>query len=368
MKIIINQPRVSYFVGGAEQVSMEHARQLNAMGHNVVVVTLDPRSINMAYSGQYQSFKRLYSRDIEFIELRQDSSILDIYAIEPGESRVRWNIESLFYNKSLRAYLDGNSGGAVVLSYYILDCLDSGQNTNVLYLCGTPKERDDFQGSFLRLYDKAVAISDNVSDYWSRYSLQKVPTVYPGVDTARFSPDACRAKVDIGSAGRLNILYVGRLIERKNVESLIDAVKIVRNHGVNVLLSIVGDGPDRRRLESVADDNVRFIGKSDEPEKYYKNSDIFVAPSRYGDGVQGTILEAMSTGLVCVASDTRINGTLLSKGRGVVCKCDAVSIANAIESVCLNMSSYNAVEIRKYICDNYSWKSSVERLVKEILL
>lgn len=148
MKIIINQPRVSYFVGGAEQVSMEHARQLNAMGHNVVVVTLDPRSINMAYSGQYQSFKRLYSRDIEFVELRQDSSILDIYAIEPGESRVRWNIESLFYNKSLRAYLDGNSGGAVVLSYYILDCLDLGQKYQCSILVWYAKRERRLSGKF----------------------------------------------------------------------------------------------------------------------------------------------------------------------------------------------------------------------------
>lgn len=94
-----------------------------------------------------------------------------------------------------------------------------------------------------------------------------------------------------------------------------------------------------------------------------------MSPSSYGEGVQGSLLEAMSTGLVCIASDTAVNRELLNHGRGVVLSgVDASSVFDAIEDVCCNISQYNPIDTRKYICDNYSWNKSVSLLRKEILL
>lgn len=375
MRIIINQPRASYFVGGAEMISMQHARYFCEHGDSVVYVTIDPASIGYCLSQQYFDFKNTYNNVVNFVELDQDPSISDIYNIKPGESRLRWNVESLFFNRSLIKYLNQvGYSDCCVLSYYILDCLYPGPHKNVLYLCGTPRQEDDFQGSFLRLYDKVVAISDNVSEYWNTYSPCKIPIVYPGVDTARFRPYS-RSIRQKGAIKKIRILYVGRLIARKNVGSLINAVNIVNdrlalsNRGIRAYLTVVGDGPELANLRSIPCRYVRFVGECSNTEQFYANSDIFVSPSSYGEGVQGSLLEAMSTGLVCIASDTAVNRELLNHGRGVVLSgVDASSVFDAIEDVCCNISQYNPIDTRKYICDNYSWNKSVSLLRKEILL
>lgn len=53
----------------------------------------------------------------------------------------------------------------ISISYYILDGISMSDKitNNCLYLCGIPKEWDDFQGSFLIFYNKTIAISEEVS-------------------------------------------------------------------------------------------------------------------------------------------------------------------------------------------------------------
>ena len=61
MKIIINQPRTSYFVGGAEMISLEHAVNLFKLNHEVYFFTIKPKSIGMNYSIQFKKFINKYN-------------------------------------------------------------------------------------------------------------------------------------------------------------------------------------------------------------------------------------------------------------------------------------------------------------------
>lgn len=56
MKIIINQPRVSYYVGGAEIISFQHAKYLSETD-SVFFITINPLSIGKNYSSHYLDFK-----------------------------------------------------------------------------------------------------------------------------------------------------------------------------------------------------------------------------------------------------------------------------------------------------------------------
>ena len=47
MKIIINQPRSSYFVGGAEMISFNHAINFLKQGHEVYYFTISPKSVGI---------------------------------------------------------------------------------------------------------------------------------------------------------------------------------------------------------------------------------------------------------------------------------------------------------------------------------
>ncbi len=112
--------------------------------------------------------------------------------------------------------------------------------------------------------------------------------------------------IQLPSPQRINgskVLYIGRLVERKGVADLIAAMKELQP----VELVIVGDGPDRNRLEMIADGSpVTFTGRVDRDalDGYLKDARVLVLPSHRGDGLPNVIMEAMSVGVPVVSTKT----------------------------------------------------------------
>ncbi len=107
----------------------------------------------------------------------------------------------------------------------------------------------------------------------------------------------------------VNAVTVGRLISWKRVDTIIKAVAHIENMG----LVIIGDGPERDRLERIAQDlhvanRVYFAGQRDNAETLALMAacDIFILNSTY-EGLPHVVLEAMSLGLPVVA--TAVGGT-----------------------------------------------------------
>lgn len=364
MNILINQPRSSYFVGGGEMISFDHAINFLKLNNEVSFITINPKSIGSEYSEQYKKFFDEYKEKINFIEIEQDEKIKDIYKIKPGENRCRWNVESIYFNKKLHEFIvNENKYYDVMLSYYNLDAVFIPQThvkKNVLYLCGYPKQVDDYQGSFLSVYDKVIAISKETQEYWQKYRNDKISVISTGVDYARFSPsDKCH-----NDRTSVKVLYVGRLISRKNVDRIILAVnKLKRKYNIN--LTIVGEGPEKEYLESLSGD-ANFVGVVANTEYYYNLCDIFVSPSEFGEGVQGTMLEAMSCGLKVVATNNSVNSCLLGSGRGILINTTIDDIANGIELAISLDKDKIANLTRDYIVKNYDWLKKTRELQKEI--
>ncbi|OQW68022.1 MAG: hypothetical protein BVN34_09495 [Proteobacteria bacterium ST_bin12] len=102
----------------------------------------------------------------------------------------------------------------------------------------------------------------------------------------------------------INVLFVGRLIDLKAVDILIDAVGLCKEA---VKLTILGDGPLRQKLENyaqnIAPNKVEFLGMVPHAQtnQYYDNADIFVLPSVRECG-GAVVLEAMARGLPVIAT------------------------------------------------------------------
>lgn len=114
---------------------------------------------------------------------------------------------------------------------------------------------------------------------------------------------------------RPTILFVGRLQARKRVDSLLGACSEL---GTNPRLIIIGDGPERSALESLAKGiypSAEFIGAKHglELKPYFEQADLFVLPGTGGLAVQ----EAMSYGLpVIVAKGDGTQDDLVREGNG----------------------------------------------------
>lgn len=106
------------------------------------------------------------------------------------------------------------------------------------------------------------------------------------------------------------LLYIGRLIELKGIKYLIEAFQIVTKTFPHLKLIIIGDGPERKKLESYVEElrikkTIFFTGDLSRNKlgTYYKNSYVFVTPSIGIENSPLTILEAFSFGVPVVASN-----------------------------------------------------------------
>jgi glycosyltransferase involved in cell wall biosynthesis len=126
------------------------------------------------------------------------------------------------------------------------------------------------------------------------------------VDTGVFQPsDKPCFKQEV------NILCVGRLIERKGQQHLLRAFADLRtNCEYPVTLTLVGTGDIEPLLRRLAEDLevshvVNFIGviSSEEMPRVYRQADVFVLPSQ-NEGMAISLLEAMAAGLPVVVTDT----------------------------------------------------------------
>lgn len=122
---------------------------------------------------------------------------------------------------------------------------------------------------------------------------------FPPVDDARKA--AARAGLGLDAKGGV-ALYVGSLGREKNVQVAIAALRQLP--GVELL--VVGDGPERHRLQTlaaeVAPGRVRFLGTSHEPSRIMAAADALVLPSAT-EGMPGVLIEAGLSALPVVATD-----------------------------------------------------------------
>src|SRR5205814_9040300 len=128
----------------------------------------------------------------------------------------------------------------------------------------------------------------------------RVALIPNGVDTELFVP---RARSD---GATRTVIYVGRLSPEKNLGALVEAAgKLVGRWPLRLLF--VGDGGEHPALEALAREGcveavfVPVVSHERLPE-LLAQADAFVLPS-FTEGHLKALLEAMSTGLACVASD-----------------------------------------------------------------
>jgi glycosyltransferase involved in cell wall biosynthesis len=165
--------------------------------------------------------------------------------------------------------------------------------------------------------DAFVAISADIERQWRALGVPpaRLVRIASGVDGRHYAPGPSRSEASMPPRPR--VMFTGRLHPQKNLDVLIDAwPDVARATGASLVL--VGQGPERDRLADKARalgvaDRVMFNGPVDDPADVLRAADVFVLPS-VAEGMSNSLLEAMATGLPCVASDIGGNQDLLGQG------------------------------------------------------
>jgi len=235
---------------------------------------------------------------------------------------------------------------------------------------------DVLQGIYLRtvarrLFDKVSAVicltrGDAESVARIVGSGDKIFVVPNGVDTELFKP----ASVKDSSL----IAWVGRLVPEKGLVYLLRAMRMVVEERGDARLVLVGDGPLRTELMSLADrlglggrvDFVGPVGRGEVAELLSKSS-VFVFPS-LREGLPFSVLEAMACGLPVVGSDIPgVNDVVRHEENGfLVPPRDSKALAENILALLDDdeIRRRFGVEARKAIVNNYGWDTVLKKIEK----
>jgi glycosyltransferase involved in cell wall biosynthesis len=137
----------------------------------------------------------------------------------------------------------------------------------------------------------------------TRVRKESLRVVYPGRADPMDPEELPRVLKEREDRSPPLVLSVGRLHRAKGHDVLLKALQGVRGRWEAV---IVGDGPERPKLEQLAvelgiADRVLFPGEASDPRKYFKEASLFVLPSLW-EGMPGVIIEAMLWNLPIVAT------------------------------------------------------------------
>ncbi|MDD5197545.1 MAG: glycosyltransferase [Candidatus Gracilibacteria bacterium] len=288
--------------GGAEKVATTVGNKLSEKGYNVSYLTFYNTSTEHSVLGQkiclnesptdnifikfYKFFHRAYhiSRICKQYDIDSSISFME-------ESNFPNILSKLFGNQSrtlvsIRASIEETYGNLYKSLIYIL----------------------------YRFADMVIPVSkeekDNlIQNYGIKF--KNIETIYNGIDTF-FVKDKIQEELipgDVSYKNHFTFITIGRLLEQKNQQLLIRAFHTVHNIHPSTRLLILGEGPLKQDLIDLSaslgiNENVIFVGNTNNPYKYLSNSDCFVLSSLF-EGFPNVIIEAMACGLPVISTDCK---------------------------------------------------------------
>ena len=192
---------------------------------------------------------------------------------------------------------------------------------------------------FSRFADRVFAVSDDLRRHLVEegFSPQAVNVIYNGIDVGPrvngTTSNRIREQLNL-SPSALIIGSVGRLDPVKDIGTLLAATAHARRN-LPAELIIIGDGPERSRLEAAAVENgleqhVHFLGYRSDARDWLGACDVYVNTS-VSEGISLTILEAMAARLPVIA--TQVGGTpeIIDSTCGILVPVrDAQAVAGAL--------------------------------------
>lgn len=177
------------------------------------------------------------------------------------------------------------------------------------------------------------------------------------------------------SQGKKILGYVGNLYaEGKGLKYLISAFHIIKQTIPDSMLVLVGDGPDKDDLISLArelnlSNDVVFTGFKENPIAYMKGFDIMILPSLH-EGFSQVLLEALCSDVPILGSNIGGTPEVLEYDELLFNAADAESIASKVVYLFQNPTAYqevaNLCKIRKN-CFLFNWGEEMAKIVQEFV-
>jgi glycosyltransferase involved in cell wall biosynthesis len=153
-----------------------------------------------------------------------------------------------------------------------------------------------------------LCITNHVAN---RVRLPRSTVIYHGVPDSSAGPEVRKVFAARGvTSAALTVGFIGRLVQEKDVPILIQAVQQLQLEGCEIALKIIGDGPERKRLEQLATNNralphVEFAGtlRGEALSRAVEQLDVLVLPTRSEETAGLVVMEQMMRGRPSIVTD-----------------------------------------------------------------
>ena len=280
----------SLATGGAEKFVVDLATRINRAIYEVVVV-------ETRYDVDSPFKRLLQNKGVRIVDL-SDKSFLKM-----NKKQVS------FFKKEKPDIVHANIGSVlhIMLSSWLCGIpkrIYTVHNEAYLLYKGNKFKRLAYKAAFGLFGFIPVAICPTVKETLiDRLGIRdcKIPVVNNGVDISAFNP-GCN-NLDLQD---VRLISVGSLYWIKNQELIIRTVVDLHSTGMNVSLTLIGDGEDREKLKSIikeenAEAYIHLVGRKNNVADYLKDSNIYVSASST-EGLPLSVLEAMACGLPVIAT------------------------------------------------------------------
>ncbi len=224
--------------------------------------------------------------------------------------------------------------------------------------------------------DEIIAVSDSARRFISHFTDVPVRVIPNGVDTSEFRVmDRSEAKKMMGFGDEPFFLYVGRLVSKKGLFTLLMAFSDVLKEMPEAKLRIAGKGNLKPVLLSMSkalgiNGSVEFLGyvPDESLNPLFSSADVFVLPSAFGESFGIVILEAMASGTPVIG--TKVGGIeeILGDGKcGVlVPPSDPSKMAEAMVSLMVDRDLRERMGKRalRRVRKEYDWRVVAKKVME----
>ena len=323
MKILLASETYKLQINGVANVVIEMANELRKQGHEVKVLSLAKGRKSYRDGDDYYigSLPAVIYPDMRISFTKNDPLLEELREWDPDVIHIHTEFTAFRWAKKIAA------------------------DTHTPYMMTVHTDYEQFLfGRFYRFplfiwfvkqwskkkYRKAAFVTtptEKLRDRAQLYSVKDSVLIVPnGIKLEQYNkPVSVEEKTELLQKYGLKnngkvLVIVTRVSKEKNVKELISFMPALLKEDPEVQFLIVGDGPDRKRLEAYTEklgltEQVRFAGRVAPTEvyRYYASGDIFVAASQF-ETCGMTYLEAMACGLPLVCRDDMVLKGVLDNG------------------------------------------------------
>ena len=357
--------------GGIEKVTLDIVNNLDPEKYDITIYTI-------WYGGHCQSLVKPHIQVKPFFFKKYVRGIVRLINILPPKILYRLFIKGKYdveiaagdgeCSKIISGSLNKNSKK---ISWIHMDVIERGSKMKVFN--NVHKARKIYSK-----FDLIACVSDVCkAKFTTKFGyFNNICTVYnpiPKDDIIKKSQESVN-DIKFKNNESLNLITVGRLVEQKGYDRLIECCnKLINDDKLHFNLYIIGDGPDKNKLMELVNkynlnNNIKFLGFKDNPYKYISKSDIYVLSSR-DEAFPLVVGEAIILNKLIIATEcSGIKEWLGDSEYGLVVDNDQNSLYEGLKLILTNndlCTEYKSKVSER--ADNIDFKSVLDEFEDKIL-